>query len=189
MSANRSCLKRRHSIYALLTVFWAMTGVFAADNAQNQPMATPLNNREPIHVTSDTLEVDNRNQSFVFKGNVKAVQGDTVITAERLQVQYQEAAAGGVEQRSGTTQIKSMEASQNVVILFGKRTARAEKAIYDSANETLQLFGNDASVTEGPNSIRGSKITLYRQADRIKVEGSAGKRVEAVFFPAGKDQN
>jgi len=172
----------------MLAIVWAVTGGFAAVNAQDRPMATPLNNRVPIHVTSDTLDVDNRAKTFDFKGNVRAVQDETVITSERLLVQYQQAATGA-DQRSESTQIKSMEATGNVVIVFGKRTARAEKAIYDSASETLELVGNDASVTEGPNSIRGTKITLYRQADRIKVEGSAGKRVEAVFFPAQKDQN
>jgi len=189
MSANPCCHSRWRSVFAALAIAWATASGLAAAETQDRPMATPLNNQAPIHVTSDTLEIDNRDQSFVFQGNVKVVQGDTVITAERLRVQYRKAATGAADQAPESARIKSMEASENVVIVFGQRTARAEKAVYDGETETLQLFGNEASVTDGPNSIRGAKITLYRQADRIKVEGSAGKRVEAVFFPAGKGQN
>lgn len=189
MIANCSCHRRRRVIVPLLAITWATALGLTTTAAQDRPMTTPLNNQAPIHITSDTLEVNNRDQSFVFRGNVKAVQAETVITSEQLSVQYQKAAAGPADPATADTQIKTVEASGNVVIVFDKRTAKADKALYDSDTQTLQLFGNDASVTEGPNSIRGAKITLYREADRIKVEGSGSQRVEAVFFPTEKSKS
>jgi len=74
-----------------------------------------------------------------------------------------------------------------VVILFDGRTATSDIARYSADNETLTLTGDNATVVDGKNTIRGAKITLYRAKDRITVESSPKGRVEAVFFPKSKD--
>ena len=157
--------------------------------AQQSPLSSPLNNKEQIQISADTLNVDNRNRTFVFKGNVKVVQGTTVITSEQFKVWYK---ADGEEQaatQGGNSRIRDIEASGNVVILFDGRTAKSDKALYSADNETLTLLGDNATVVDGKNAISGSKITLYRAKDRITVEGSSKGRVEAVFFPSDKDSD
>jgi lipopolysaccharide export system protein LptA len=165
-----------------LLILWA--GVL---RAQQSPLSSPLNSKEQIKISADALDADNRNRTFVFTGNVKVVQGSTVITSDRLKVWYR---ADGESQNSaagGGSQIKDIEASGNVVILFDGRTAKSEKAVYSADDETLTLIGESASIVDGKNTIRGSRITLYRAKDRITVEGSKKGRVEAVFFPSSND--
>ena len=156
--------------------------------AQESPLATPLNSKDPIQITADTLEADNRDQTFLFQGNVKVVQGSTEITSERLKVWYK---SGGDDQASdtspdGASRIRDIEAEGNVVILFDGRTAKSEQARYSAEKGTLTLLGENATIIDGKNTIRGSKITLYRTQDRITVEGDRPGRVEAVIFPGGK---
>ena len=165
-----------------LLILWA--GLL---HAQQSPLSSPLNSKEQIKISADALDADNRNRTFVFTGNVKVVQGATVITSDRLKVWYH---ADGESQNAAAesgSRIKDIEASGNVVILFDGRTAKSDKAIYSADNETLTLLGDTASVIDGKNTIRGAKITLYRAKDRITVEGSKKGRVEAVFFPNSND--
>ena len=157
--------------------------------AQQSPLSSPLNNKEQIEITADGLDVDNRNRTFVFKGNVKVVQGQTVITSQLLKVWYNDSNEEASSTPDDNSRIRNIEASGNVVILFDGRTAKADKAVYSTAQETLTLIGGNPTVVDGKNSIRGTKITLYRAKDRITVEGSSKGRVEAVFFPGGEDSN
>ena len=154
--------------------------------AQQSPLSSPLNTKEEIQIAADALDVDNRNQTFVFSGNVKVVQGTTIITSEKLKVWYKSDSGKQVATQDSQSRIRDIEASGNVVILFDGRTAKSDKALYSADNETLTLLGDNATIVDGKNTIRGSKITLYRAKDRITVEGSSKGRVEAVFFPDSK---
>jgi lipopolysaccharide export system protein LptA len=154
--------------------------------AQQSPLSSPLNNKEKIKISADTLDADNRNRTFVFKGNVKVVQGTTVITSENLKVWYNSNDGEQATTKDGNSRIQDIEASGNVVILFDGRTAKSDTARYSTENETLTLLGDNATILDGKNTIKGSKITLYRAKDRITVEGSRKGRVEAVFFPDDK---
>ncbi len=160
--------------------------------AQERPLATPLNSTEKINITADTLEANNKDRSFIFKGNVKVVQGETEVTSEALYIRYGDPQAPQqADDTAETGKIERIEARGNVVILFDGRTAKTDKAVYRSDQEILQLIGENSTVIDGPNKIVGSKITLYRNEDRIKVESSRknpADRVTATFFPGGKDK-
>ena len=166
----------------LLAVLFA-----GASQAQERPLTTPLNSKEPIKITSDTLEADNRNQTFLFKGNVKVIQGTTEITSERLKVWYKNDGGGQGAAPDGASRMRDIEAEGNVVILFDGRTAKSERALYSADKGTLTLLGENATIIDGKNTIRGSKITLYRTQDRITVEGDRPGRVEVDIFPGNND--
>jgi len=167
-----------------LPVLLLMTILMAnAVQAQQRPLATPLNSKDPIQITADSLEADNRNQTFLFKGNVKVIQGATEITSDRLKVWYRSDGPDQEPSAGGEARIRDIEADGNVVILFDGRTAKSDQARYSADKGTLTLVGENATIIDGKNTIRGSKITLYRTEDRITVEGDRAGRVEAVIFP------
>ena len=155
--------------------------------AQDSPLATPLNSTEKIRITADTLEADNRHHSFVFRGKVKVVQGQTEVTSDALLIRYRpEKEEQETDKVSPSGRIETIEATGNVIILFDGRTAKSDKAVYDGNLETLELIGEKSTVIDGPNTISGSRITLYRNEDRIKVESSPDDRqdrVTAIIFP------
>jgi lipopolysaccharide export system protein LptA len=175
---------RRVARYALLPgAFLLVMLLTGTSPAQERPLTTPLDNKEPIKITSDTLEVDNRNQTFLFKGNVKVIQGSTEITSERLKVWYKNNSGGQGASPDGASRIRDIEAEGHVVILFDGRTAKSARALYSAEKGTLTLMGENATIIDGKNTIRGSKITLYRTQDSITVEGDRPGRVEVDIFP------
>lgn len=175
----------RRSIAVALVLVLCLAGT---PGAQQSPLSSPLNSDDPVQISADTMEADNRNRMFVFEGDVKVVQGDTVMTSKRLKVWYEDddTAAAEAAGENGS-RIRDIEAEGNVVILFDGRTAKSERALYSAEKNTLTLLGENASIVDGKNTISGAKITLYRAQDRITVESSRQGRVEAVFFPGDDD--
>ena len=151
---------------------------------------TEPNNRakaHKIHITANRLISDNDADYAEFIGDVKATQGDTVITADRLKIFYK-ATAGQKDTTHaiGKESITKIVADGNVKIYFNNRVAVTPKAVYNTKTRTLVLLGSSSKIVSGDNSISGEKITIDRVTGRINVESGDKKRVEAVLYSGEK---
>lgn len=147
---------------------------------------SPPNQAERINITADRLVAETQSRYADFIGSVNAVQGDTVITCDKLRIFYDKQKEG---EASGQGAIKRLEAEGNVVIHSQDKVATSAKAVYEMATGVVILSGPGSRVTDGPNTITGEKITLFRNQERMIVEKGGDKRVEAVFFPEKKATN
>lgn len=137
-----------------------------------------------LHVTSDQMIVL-RNKSMVeFTGNVKAVRMDSTVIADSMKIFFTEDSPD--KGNDTKNNIKQIISTGNVEYTAGERKAYADKAVYNSLNETLTLTGNAARLVTGTSFVTGEKITLYRNQDKIIVESKGEKRVEALFNPEDK---
>ena len=161
------------SVLTLLTLFF----LFSA-NPTAAETASQKKEKNRIVVTADKLISENQGRNAEFSGNVRVTQGKTVIRANRLKVFFGSDGAG-------SESIEKIVARENVRIDFDDKEARSESAVYVIADRKLVLEGGNAQIKSGDNVIRGTKITLYRDEDRIQVEGGGPKRVEAVFYTQG----
>lgn len=160
---------------------------FAADEKtepQNKEADTP------IHIVSDSLFIDNNENSAEFKGNVQATQNDTVIYADVLQIFYTKEAVQDGALPDNEQSIQKMIATGNVKIHFDNRLAEADKAVYSARTRILELTGKLCKVTTEKNMITGEKIIFHRDDGRIFVEsGKETKRVEAFISSDSKGLN
>ncbi len=154
----------------------------AADTSAAKPSG---GSDQKIRITSDRLVVDTKTGSAEFIGNVRAAQGTTVITCNRLKVLYSQGGEKSASEEAGAS-IKSLISTGNVIIHFDDKVATTDKADYNSLTGIFTLTGKGTKVTSGDNSITGEKIIVDRKKDRMTVESGAGSRVKAVIF-AGQD--
>ena len=144
-----------------------------------------LKENKKVYITSDKLIADSKAKWAEFIGNVRAVQEDTVIIADRLKIFYKK-----IENDSSISDEESIEkivSSGNVKIKFDDKVAVSEHAVYTSETGILVLTGPNSKVTSGTDFVSGDKITFYRTEDRMTVESSNEKRVEAVFYSREKE--
>jgi lipopolysaccharide export system protein LptA len=185
MIASRSYLKFQiASILIVLMLLLALPGLPAAaadPSARPQPQSPD----PKIRITADRLVANTKTGSAEFIGNVKATQGSTVITSDRLKVLYDQTGKSGPAGESAAS-IESIISTGNVVIHFGDKVATTDKAVYQSQTGIFTLTGNGTRVTSGDNAITGEKITVDRKNDRMTVESGETSRVNAVIF-TGKD--
>ncbi len=117
--------------------------------------------RSEIVITSESLSIDNKNHSALFKGSVKAVKNDIIIYADRMLVYYDE---------SGS-KVQKIQASGNIKVIRGNQTIASESAVYTSMDERIEFTGNPVA-TDGKNIIYGDKIEYYISEDRSVVTKS-----------------
>jgi lipopolysaccharide export system protein LptA len=134
-----------------------------------------------IQITAERLISDTTNNTAEFIGNVRASQGNTLITADNLKVFF--AGKSGPDEASPAQSLEKLVAAGNVEIKFDNRLAVARQAVYITAQRVLILTGPGASVTSGDNIITGETITFYREDGRFTVEGGSNGRVTAVIVP------
>jgi lipopolysaccharide export system protein LptA len=141
--------------------------------------------KERIHVTADGLSSDNDSKSAEFVGNVTATQGDFAIKSDRLKIYYRDGADG--KAAPGTAEsIEKIVATGNVEIKSEDAVGLTERAEYETKTKIVVLTGENSKVYDRKNSVTGSKITLYRNDGRVKVEGDKSKKVNTVIYPDDK---
>jgi lipopolysaccharide transport protein LptA len=137
---------------------------------------------QPIEITADRL-VSHGDQNYAeFIGNVEAAQGNFSINSDRLKITYQQSADAGTKGVSDADSIEKIEAIGRVKIKADDRRAETDRAEYRMKDDVVELIGDNSFVTDGKNTLTGSKITWHRKTGEINVAGSDQKRVKAVFY-------
>jgi lipopolysaccharide export system protein LptA len=142
----------------------------------------------PIEITADQLEVAQNQKLATFTGNVDAVQGELVLSADRLRVYYygqgQEAPAGA------SSSIRRIEADGNVFVSSPSETAQGTAGVYDVESNQLSLDGS-VVLTQDDNVIRGERLEIDLVTGESRVlaavasneGGEPPQRVRAIFTP------
>jgi lipopolysaccharide export system protein LptA len=164
----------------------------------------------PIEITADRLDVVQPNRIATFTGNVDAVQGDMVLSADLLRVFYNgdgpnAASAKGDGQNAapakgdgqnaaqagtGNSSIRRIEAEGNVFLSSPRQTAQGERGVYDVASDQVTLNGS-VVLTQGDDVIRGDRLEVDLTSGHSRVlaaaptasDGAPAKRVRALFVP------
>jgi lipopolysaccharide export system protein LptA len=170
--------------------------------------AYSANAGKPVDIQADTLEVDDKKKTAVFRGNVSATQGDVNVKSKEIFVTYtskdnKTASAASNDAANapfggGASAITQLDAKGNVFVTTkannGQQAqqAKSDWAIYDVKKQQVTL-GGDVVLSQGENVIRGSKlvIDLATGLSRFENPGGAGApgRMQAIFTPPPKDKD
>ncbi len=165
----------RRAIALFFVLFFCAGGAISAET--NVKKSTD----QPIRITADRLEADNKTRDIVFSGSVKAVQDDVVITCRTMTVTYSGESAQGEENRS----ITHIRAKGDVVITQKARRITGQEAEYLQKERKIVVSG-DPRATEGQNVIKGNRIIYFIDEDRSIIESGPSVQVEATIFPKEK---
>jgi lipopolysaccharide export system protein LptA len=154
------------------------------------------NNKEPIKIDADRLDVYDKEQRAVFKGNVVAVQGETTIRCTTMTVYYErQSPQGGQRPQPGgqrpepTSQndsVKQIDCAGPVTVVSKDQIATSDNATFDRAANKVMLIGN-AALSQCQNVTRGEKIVYDLNTQVANVETAPGGRVRALFVPNSDD--
>ncbi|MFB9150145.1 lipopolysaccharide transport periplasmic protein LptA [Roseovarius ramblicola] len=126
----------------------------------------------PVEVTSDSLSVNQADNSALFTGSVVIAQGEMRLSAPRVRVIY-------LPDRSG---IESLQASGGVTLVSGEDAAEAVRADYNITTGMIELRG-DVLLVQGDNAITGDTVTVDTGAGTARVSG----RVRTVLQPGNSE--
>jgi lipopolysaccharide export system protein LptA len=118
----------------------------------------------PVEVAAERLEVDQRDGTAVFSGNVVIGQGDMRLTANEVRIHY--AGAEG----DATGRISRLEATGGVTLVSGAEAAEAREAVY-TIDDGLIVMSGDVILTQGNNALSSQQLTVNLQAGTGVLEG------------------
>jgi lipopolysaccharide export system protein LptA len=161
------------------------------------------NSGKPVDIEADSLEVDDRKKTAIFRGNVSATQGDMNITSQEISVLY--TSSGGSKQADASGgaaaspigvggDISMVNARGNVVVIMKADQQRAESdwAIFDVKKQIITM-GDNVELSKGAkreNVLRGTKLVIDIASGQTKFDssgpgGTAG-RIKAILTPDEK---
>lgn len=130
---------------------------------------------QPIQIEADRLEVRDQEKLAVYQGNVRVLQGETLLKTAELRVFYAGQAAGGAPGSS----VERIEASGGVVVKSAEQTATGDRAVFEMATDIITLSGN-VVLTEKDNVVRGERLTVNLKTKEARIEGG---RVQTILSP------
>ena len=122
----------------------------------------------PVEVAADELSVNQQDGTATLTGNVVVTQGDMILSAQNVLVNYQE----------GTQKISNLQASGSVTLVSGPDAAEAQNAVYDLEAGTVLLTGN-VLLSQGDNVMTGERITIDLESGTAKAAGRVKTTLQA----------
>ena len=144
----------------------------AKDENKKSSSAFEFNKKDPIYITADWMEVDQKKNSIVYKGRVVTVQADMTMRSDVLTAYYDPEMKG----------ISQIVAEGKVNATQGVRVATGERAVFDDKAKTVTLTGSPV-MRQGNNQVSGVKVIYYIDQEKAVAEGDGNVRVRATVFP------
>ena len=169
------------NFFKTLMITVVLSGLFSSIS-MGQSVTKPdtgfkFDNSLPLTITSSQLNVEQNVGKATFIGDVVAKQGNLILSAEELVVEYE------MKSKRMTGVMKRLIASINVTLVSEEQSAEAKKMVYDMKAEKIIMTGN-VFVTEGASATSGDKLTINLISGSRKMEGN----VRTVIISEGKDE-
>ena len=132
------------------------------------------NQGKPIHIDAAKLEVRDKDKVATFTGDsktgdVKVVQGDTVMRSKTLVVFYEQSGSAAQNDKAapaaspgpgGSQQIKRLEARGNVIVTQNDQTVTGDTGIFDTRANTVTMQGNQRALRPELESLHWQKTKI-----------------------------
>ena len=141
----------------------------ATDKAKDtEPASIPIQGDKPIEVYAyEGIEWDQNSETYIARGNARAIQGDVTVYGSVLTARYRKGADGGSE-------IWRLDAEGKVRIVSPKGTVYGQKAIYDMDTTILVVTGNNLKlVTEKETVTARDSLEYWQEKDMFVARGDA----------------
>ena len=161
----------------LMALPFVPASLHAARAAPQQEDSTALKKGEKVDITSNNMEVFEKDNRVIFSGNVKAVKGDTTLYADRMEVIIEK-----VKQQDGTEKdkVSKIYATGHVRIVKPNMTITGRKAFMDVKKDIATVEGN-VVVKRSKSVIRGQKLIANLKTNVTRVVSGGRQRVHGVF--------
>lgn len=146
-----------------VAIFIGMAGLGGMAQAQGTQVAfggAAQDSDLPVEVTAQNLDVNQKDGTAVFTGNVVVGQGQMRLSAPRVLVVY---LADG-------TGIARLQATGGVTLVSGQDAAEAARADYDVQSGRIDMAGN-VLLVQGSTSLTADKMVVDTVAGTARMTG------------------
>ena len=124
-----------------------------------------FNSSLPLEIKSDELNIEQNTGEATFSGSVIATQGNLILTAVTIVVEY------ALKNSRMTSEMKKLTANKDVTIVSDTQSAVANKVVYDIISENIIMTG-DVILKEGLSATSGDRLTINLKTGSRRMEGN-----------------
>ncbi len=164
-------MKIAYCLSRLLTILLVCTALSHAH-------ARSDDSEQPIHISADTAELNDKTGVSIYTGNVEMIQGTTILRGDKITVYTQD---NEVQRMIALGDLATyQETNDDGDIVY----AESEKMIHNAKEKKIELFRR-AKITELDNVIRSDYIK-YMTALGLMDTGTKSDRVNITIMPKSK---
>ena len=155
-------------IKILLLTALINTTIFSFSIAEDVEKPVPnfkFNTSLPLEIRSKELNIEQNTGRATFSGNVIATQGNLILTALTLVVEY------AIKNSRMTSEMEKLTANKDVTIVSETQSAVANKMVYDVLFEKIIMTG-DVILKEGLSATSGDRLTINLNTGSRRMEGN-----------------
>ncbi len=145
----------------------------------NNAFARTDDAEKPIHITADTAELNEKSGISIYRGDVKMVQGTTILHGDIITVYTVNDEVEKMISVGNLTTYEETTDDGDVVY------AESEEMIYNSAEKKIELFRR-GKITQVGNVIRSDYI-LYLTEEGLIDTGTKKDRIKIIIQPKAKN--
>lgn len=185
---RRNSMARLLSAASVLLLLGASPSL-AQSGTTSQVSGLKLSGDQPIQIESDKLEVRQADSVVVFSGNVTVTQGPTTLKAGKMTVYYvkdpnaAKGAAAGASAMTGSANIDHLVVDNKVYIKSNDQIATGDNGTFDMKSQVLVLSGKEVVLSQGPNVLKGCKLTVQMKSGLAQVDGCGGRVIMSMTPP------
>ena len=140
-----------------------------------QAIARPDDRDKPIHITADTAELNDKTGISIYRGDVKMVQGTTILTGDVITIHSPDKKVNKV------ISIGELATYEEITTDGDPVYAEAEEMVYNRIESKIELFRR-GKVTQLDNVFRSEHIIYYIEEELIDA-GTPKDRVNIIILP------
>ncbi len=133
--------------------------------------ATEVRLRGPIKITAERAELERREYAL-YRGRVKLVSEDMVLTGDRLELRQPDRGQFEVRLTGAPARLDHPGDAQGPPV-----SASATEIVYNTRTATVDLSGS-VQLARGDDQLSGNQVRYYLAARRISAEGSDNGQIQ-----------
>jgi lipopolysaccharide export system protein LptA len=141
-------------------------------------MSLPEDAEQPIHIHSDSAELDQNKNIAIYHGSVKMEQGTMTVTGDTMTVELQDQLVVRIIAEGDRAHYQQqVKADESIVF------ADAKKIVYFTQEERVELTGN-AFLTQDRNEFTGELIKYNVREGKVDAQAAGQGKVQMILQPA-----
>jgi lipopolysaccharide export system protein LptA len=140
--------------------------------------ALPEDSQQPIHIHSDSAELDQNKNLAIYHGSVKMEQGTMTVTGDTMTVVLQDQLVVRIIAEGDRAHYQQQVKPDESMVF-----ADAKKIVYFTQEERVELTGN-AYLTQDKNEFTGELIKYDVNEGKVDASANGQGKVQMVLQPA-----
>ena len=167
----------------VLSLFLLLNGLALPATANTLSTANLPDEQQPVHISADSLDIQDKTGTSLYQGNVEINQGSLTLNGDRITIKHPDRAIQSIKVAGQQARFKRFD-QENKSWVKGQ----ADTIFYNAQSKTILLVGNAKVEQAGKHLITGPKLNYDMVNKTLKAQSTPEeqKQISVTLMPAAK---